>query len=200
MPKTDSVHRRKERQLTMTKRKFDAYQSVLATATCLHTEPAVNLAVDRVARAVDARLKGSDPVVLCALRGGFMFAAWLTSRLDFPLEIDFAQLTRYHEDVKGKHLLWAVRPHLALDGRTVLVVDDIYDEGLTMSALVEDCHERGAAEVLTAVLVRKNHDRDRARMVPDFIGLDVPDLYVFGCGLDYRGYGRNLPAIYAVTQ
>jgi len=80
----------------------------------------------------------------------------------------------------------------------VLIVDDILDEGVTLRAVADYCRDAGAREVRVAVLVQKLHDRNQVGVRPDFKGLDVPDRYVFGCGMDYREYFRNLTAIYAL--
>lgn len=82
----------------------------------------------------------------------------------------------------------------------MLVIDDIFDEGDTLKAIVAEVRRQGAAAVYSAVLVNKRHDRKAAGLTVDFVGLEVPDRYVFGCGMDYKEYWRNLPAIYAVRD
>ena len=99
---------------------------------------------------------------------------------------------------RGADLQWKARPGMSLEGRCVLVVDDILDEGLTLAAVLEWCREQGAEQVLSAVLVHKDHDRKPALKRADFTGLTVPDRYVFGCGMDYQGRFRNLRGIYAL--
>ena len=108
--------------------------------------------------------------------------------------------TRYRGDVRGQELEWIARPRTPLEGRTVLVLDDILDEGVTLAAILEDCRAQGARAVHSAVLVDKRIGRPRTLERADFTGLSVPDRYVFGFGMDYRGYLRNLPAIYAVAE
>ena len=83
---------------------------------------------------------------------------------------------------------------------SVLIVDDILDEGLTLDAIVGYCRQQGAKEVHSAVLVEKNHARRANHISATFTGLQVDDRYVFGCGMDYKGYMRNLPEIYAITN
>jgi len=172
-------------------------RAVVAEADCLYDQRAVEQALDSMAEQIRDRLEGSNPLVLCVMTGALIPAGHLLTRLDFPLELDYCHATRYANTTRGGSLQWKARPSLDLAGRTVLVFDDILDEGLTLAAILEHCREAGAREVLSAVLVNKHHDR-KCDLSPDFVGLDVGDRYVFGYGMDYRGYLRNLPGIYAV--
>ena len=122
------------------------------------------------------------------------------SRLEFPVELDYVHATRYRGDVRGRTLEWLAHPSSDFKGRSVLIVDDILDEGITLAAIVAHCRELGAREICCAVLVDKQLGRPRALARADFTGLTVEDRYVFGCGMDYRGYFRNLPAIYALKE
>ncbi len=172
-------------------------EEVFATADCLYPQEAVESALDQLASAIGARLADRDPLVLCVLTGGIPTVGHLLTRLVFPLHLDYLHATRYRNQTAGGALTWVARPKTPLVDRVVLVVDDILDEGITLHAILEECRKAGAAEVLSAVLVRK--DRPRAVDVcPDFVGLEIPDRYVFGYGLDYHGYWRNAPGIYAV--
>jgi hypoxanthine phosphoribosyltransferase len=108
--------------------------------------------------------------------------------------------TRYRSGVRGGAIDWIARPRPAVQGRVVLLVDDIFDEGDTLKAIVEEVHRQGAAETYSAVLVNKRHDRKVAGLTIDFIGLEIPDRYVFGCGMDYQEYWRQLPGIYAIRD
>lgn len=168
-----------------------------AEADCLHDAAAVDAALDRMAAAIAARLGKADPLVVTVMHGGLVPAGMLLPRLDFPLQTDYLHATRYRGDTRGAALEWRVRPGRGLAGRTVLLIDDIYDEGHTLAAIVTACREAGAADVLSAVLLDKRHDR-KADYRPDFIGLEVEDRYVFGMGMDYHEYLRNAPGIYAV--
>jgi len=178
----------------------DGVREVLARADMLWDETQVSAAMDRMAHGVTERLAGQDPLLLTVMTGGMVPATWLMQRLAFPVELDYVHATRYQGATVGSELHWLVRPRVELAGRSVLIVDDILDEGVTLSAIVEHCREAGASAVYTAVLVAKQHDRARALERADFCGLTVEDRYVFGCGMDYHGYLRNLPAIYAVAH
>lgn len=169
-------------------------------ADTIHDAAAVRVALDAMAAAVTERLAEANPVILAVVMGGLLPAAWLTERLRFPFEMDYIHATRYRGATRGAALHWQARPRTALDGRSVLLVDDILDEGVTLAGVVAECRRLGAAEVLTAVLTEKQHDRNRTGLKADFVGLEVPDRYVFGCGLDYKHYWRQLPAIYALPD
>lgn len=180
---------------------IDELVEVQANASLLHTAVQVQEALDMMAAAVRERLASKRPLLLCVLTGGVMTTTWLAERLGFPLQIDYVHVSRYHGKTRASEQLhWLTEPHVNLQGRHVLLVDDIYDEGITMSRLVEYCWSKGAAQVTSAVLVRKRHTRNRGGMEPDIAGLEVGDRFVFGCGLDYRNYLRNLPGIYAVSN
>jgi hypoxanthine phosphoribosyltransferase len=178
---------------------LEEIKRVYAEADCLATPQDVNAALDRMAAAITARLKDANPLCYCVMNGGMVVAGQLLTRLDFPLEVAYLHATRYGHALNGTLLDWRVRPTQDLHGRTVLVFDDILDEGHTLGAIVDHCKEEGAKEVLSAVLVDKQHDRKaRPGMKPDFYGLEVADRFLFGCGMDYKGYWRNAPGIYAL--
>jgi len=176
-------------------------KQVFAEADCLFPPAEVEAALDRMAGAITERLAGTDPVVLCVMHGGLIVTGRLLPRLAFPLEAGYLHATRYGHEFCGSHLDWRVRPTEDLRGRTVLLVDDILDEGTTLAAIIDYCREEGAKEVLTAVLIDKDHDhKARPDLTADFVGLVSPDRFLFGCGMDYRGYWRNAPGIYAVKD
>jgi hypoxanthine phosphoribosyltransferase len=170
-------------------------------AVMLHGPEAVTTALDRMADEITAALDGTLPIVICVLNGGIIPTGHLLTRLAFPLETDYLHATRYRGKTTGKREIdWLCKPHLPLQGRTVLLVDDILDEGHTLKAISEYCRCCGAARVYTAVLVEKHHDRRVAGMTADFTGLAVEDRYVFGCGMDYKGYLRNLNGIFTLSE
>jgi hypoxanthine phosphoribosyltransferase len=170
-------------------------------AVMLHAPEAVAKALDRMAEEITAALDGALPIVLCVLTGGIIPTGRLLSRLAFPLETDYLHATRYRGKTRGdQEIVWLCKPHLPLQGRTVLLVDDILDEGHTLKAIIEYCQKAGAARVCTAVLVEKHHGRRVAGMRADFVGLAVEDRYVFGCGMDYKGYLRNLNGVFTLGE
>jgi hypoxanthine phosphoribosyltransferase len=172
---------------------------VMAGAECLYDRPTVETACDQMAEHINRDMLGSDALVLCIMNGGLVASGLLLPRLDFPLRVDYMHATRYRERTSGDELHWKVEPSNDLAGKDVLVIDDILDEGYTLAAIIRFCEAQGAASVRAAVLVKKQHDRGVSPPV-DYIGLTVPDRYVFGFGMDYKGYWRNAPGIFAVAD
>lgn len=174
-------------------------QDVLDQAERIHDEQAVHLAVRKMAERITADLAEADPLILCVMNGGLVPTAMLMPHLLFPWKLDYLHATRYHEQTSGTELVWQRTPAQSLTGRHVLVIDDILDEGHTLEAILHYCDTQKPASLRAAVLTQKTDDR---RVCPpvDYIGLTVPNRYVFGCGMDYRGYWRNLSAIYASPE
>ncbi|MEI6209036.1 MAG: hypoxanthine-guanine phosphoribosyltransferase [Desulfuromonadales bacterium] len=172
---------------------------LLAEADLLVTESEVATAIGRIAEEISFQLKESNPILLCVMNGGLIFTGHLLPKLMFPLEVDYLHATRYGYKTNGSKLQWTVRPQLDLRNRTVLLLDDILDEGLTLAAIADYCRSQGATEVFMAVLIEKLHLRKvTPGMRADFSGIEVGDRFLFGYGLDYKGYWRNAPGIYAV--
>lgn len=173
-------------------------RKALEEADRLYTAQEVEVALDRMAQSITDGLADRDPLVLCVMIGGLYPAAALLRRLDFPLQVDYIHATRYEGDIRGEELRWRAPPASPLTNRTILIIDDILDEGLTLAAVLDYCASAGARDVYSAVLVEKQHARKPAIDHADFTGLTVGDRYVFGCGMDYKGYLRNVTGIYAV--
>ncbi len=173
--------------------------AVLENADLLFTENQVHAAVATMAEAISARLAATDPLALLVMNGALVPASLLFMRMNFPLQVSYLHVTRYRGTNLGGKLEWVAHPGVDVKNRTVLVIDDILDEGYTLKAIINNLREEGAKTVYSAVLVNKRHDRKEDLKV-DFIGLDVEDRYIFGCGMDYHEYWRNLPAIYAVKN
>jgi hypoxanthine phosphoribosyltransferase len=171
---------------------------VLATAELIYTQADVEQAFDRLALEITGRLSGKDPLILCVLNGALIPTGHLLTRLRFPLRQDYIHATRYRGETTGAELEWIGRPNTSLKGESILVIDDILDQGVTLEAIVSACWASDAKEVFTAVMVEKQHQRGNG-FTPDFVGLQVEDRYVFGFGMDYKGYHRNMPGIYAIT-
>jgi len=175
-------------------------REVFAKATCLYPKSEVETALDRMALEIHDTLSQTNPIFICVVVGGIVPLGNLLPRLDFPLEVDYVHATRYRGDLTGKDLQWKAKPSCNMEGRTVVIVDDILDGGITMTGIIEFCKENGASKVYTAVLVDKCHARlPSGHAKADFSGLDVANHYVFGYGMDYKGYLRNAPGIYMVA-
>lgn len=178
---------------------IEALLKVKAEAECLCDAAEVKAAYQRMAQAISAELADTNPLCLCIVTGGIIPTGHLLSQLDFPLQLDYIHATRYRNTTQGTELDWRCYPKTPLGGRHVLLIDDILDEGLTLRAVSDYCLAEGAAKVHTAVLVDKQNARHTDGLAQaDFTGLHIPHRYVFGCGLDYKGYWRNADGIYAV--
>jgi hypoxanthine phosphoribosyltransferase len=172
---------------------------LLETADELFKPQEVRAAVERMARDISARLKDEYPVLLAVMGGAAVFTGQLLPLLHFPLEFGAIEVTRYNNDIQGRDISWRLAPRDNVRDRVVLVVDDILDEGITLAAIRKKLLEMGAREVLSAVFADK--DIGRAKPVTaDFVGVRVPNRYVFGFGMDAYGLWRNLPSIYALKE
>jgi hypoxanthine phosphoribosyltransferase len=175
-------------------------RQVLADAELLCSADALAAAVTRLAGEIGNALGETQPLVLPVMNGAVVFAGQLLPQLRFPLEQDYLHVTRYGNATSGGHLRWLAEPDEArLNGRTVLVLDDILDEGITLAAIKTRLLAGGAAACYTAVLVDKDIGRPKP-IEADFVGLRIPNRYVFGFGMDVRGCWRNLPALYILRE
>jgi len=169
---------------------------VRAAASELVSEEEIEAVLDRLAREISDVVAGVCPVLLAVMHGGVFTAVELSRRLEFPHEFDYVHSSRYGKALTGRELTWHVRPRETLRGRHVLVVDDILDKGETLAAVLDALAGIGVERAYSAVLIEKTLEAPRP--AADFVGLTVPDAYVFGCGMDYKGFWRGLPALYAV--
>tara|TARA_R110002073_G_scaffold54501_2_gene140117 strand:- start:1127 stop:1681 length:555 start_codon:yes stop_codon:yes gene_type:complete len=175
-------------------------KEVQARSTCLHDAEEVELALDKMAAEISAELAHKNPLLICIMHGGLITSGKLATRLRFPLQMDYLHATRYRGATSGKDLQWKAFPLESLRGRTVLLVDDILDVGTTLKLIIDYCKEQGSEAVYTAVLLDKQHDRKEAEIKADFVGLEVADHYLYGYGMDYKGYLRNADGIFAIAQ
>jgi len=174
-------------------------QNILDNADLIFTPDQINQSLDKVAAAMTADLKDENPILLGIMNGGLVPLAKLAERLHFPLRLDYLHATRYREREYGEDLEWKKENAIPMEGETVVIVDDILDEGYTLEAIVHFCKKQKAKTIKTMVMVTKDHDRG-ADITVDYSGLIVPDRYVFGFGMDYRGYWRNAPGIFALAE
>ncbi len=175
----------------------DEAWKILKSAELLCDEAEVRTAIARLASEITASLKDRYPLVLAVMGGSIFFAGNLLPQLRFPLEFDTIHASRYGKATSGGEIVWTVEPGENVRSRCVLVLDDILDGGETLAAIRDRVRSLGAAAFYSAVLTDKDIGRKKP-IVPDFIGLKLPNRYVFGCGMDVSGAWRNLPAIYAV--
>ncbi len=172
---------------------------ILENAEQIYSAAEVTAAVSRVAGEVTTALAGCNPLVLAVMGGATIFAGHLLPQLSFPLEYDYLHASRYGDATAGGELAWIVEPRISVHGRTVLLVDDILDEGITLAAIKQRLLGNGALACYTVVFTDKSIGHPKP-IVADFVGLTLPNRYVFGFGMDIRGAWRNLPAIYALKN
>ena len=174
-------------------------QRVLDSAVVLHDAEAVAQSCKALAACITEECGGKNPVIMPVMMGGMFAASEIIKHLDFPFELDYIHATRYRNETVGDELIWKVLPSVDLRNRVVVVIDDILDEGHTLRAVEASLQAQEPTALMIAVLVNKQTPKRVAGVQVDMIGLEVEDHYVFGCGMDYKGYWRQLPAIYAVA-
>jgi hypoxanthine phosphoribosyltransferase len=177
--------------------------AALANSDVVHDRATIERAIATMAVRIRNDYAGSVPVYLTVMHGGLPFAAQLALELGargLDLEFDYLHATRYRGATSGGELAWKHRPATPLRGRRVLLVDDIVDEGHTLAAVRAWCLQQGARDVRIAAMTVKRHGRCVPGLYADYAGLDVPDRYVYGYGMDYHEQGRGLPAIYALRD
>jgi hypoxanthine phosphoribosyltransferase len=175
-------------------------QSLLKKSKVVYNREQVMAAMDKMGDEINAFYGDESIILISVMTGAIIPAAWLATRLKMPVQMDFVHATRYQSGLHGAELEYRVPPRLDLEGKKVLIIDDIFDEGDTLAAIKGSCEKRKAESVRMAVLVRKIHDRGLPRDFADFVGLDVPDVYVFGCGMDAYEEWRHLDEILVLEE
>ena len=173
-------------------------QKIDRDSTLLANLTDVSRAADRMANEVTSKLEKSFPIVVAIMNGGLLPLGLILTKLDFPLETDYIHPTRYNNSTLGGELKWIRKPPSSFCGRTILLVDDVLDNGKTLEEAVKACEYTGAKKVLTSVLVEKDISQRKGLLKSDFYGLKLPDRYLFGCGMDYKKCFRNAPGIFAL--
>jgi len=170
-------------------------RTLLENSRVLFNREEVAAAVQKMADEINEYYGDQALILISVLTGAIIPAAWLITKLKMPIQMDFVHATRYRGGLYGAELEYRVPPRLDLEGKHILIVDDIFDEGHTLAAIKGSVEKRKAGSVKMASLVRKDHDRGLPRDYVDFVGLDVPDVYVFGCGMDAYEEWRHLDEI-----
>ena len=174
-------------------------RTAFESAELIYDKHQVEQALDQMAASITADTKDENPILMCVMNGGMIPLGMLLPRLPFLLRVDYLHATRYRERTFGTDLEWKQHNSLPLKGESVIVVDDILDEGYTLEAIKAHCLAAGARRVMTAVLVEKEHSRG-TEFEADYVGLMAPDRYLFGYGMDFKGYWRNADGIYAIQE
>ncbi|MCW9027311.1 MAG: hypoxanthine-guanine phosphoribosyltransferase [Kangiella sp.] len=175
-------------------------QNVLEYAEVIVSEHMVDSAIKKLAEQINAQDYSEPLQLFCIMNGGLYFAGQLLRLLTVPVTVSYLHATRYGDKTQGQELQWLVKPRAEdIHNQPVMLLDDIFDEGITLEAIVNECQLFNPKSLQSVVLVDKDHQRKpESGFKPDFVGLNVPDRYIFGCGMDYKGLWRNLPAIYAI--
>ena len=155
--------------------------------------------VSRVASEINTKLAGKDPIFISVLNGSFMFTSDLMKRITIPCEISFVKLASYQGVASTGEIKEIVGITEDLKDRTVVIVEDIVDTGLTMQRLLESIGTRAPREVFIASLLLKP-EKLQVDVDVDFVAMKIPTDFIVGYGLDYDGYGRNYPNIYTVEE
>lgn len=172
-------------------------KKIESESDCLCDSDKLHEVLTVLSEKITADMKDDNPLVLCVMTGGLIPTGHLLTRLSFPLQLDYIHATRYCGETSGGKLNWIQEPSISLRDRNVLIIDDIFDEGITLLEIDKYCSDKGASQVRSAVLVNKMHDR-KANYKPDYVGIEIEDRYLFGFGMDYKNYLRNVNAIHAV--
>ncbi|MCI5777791.1 MAG: hypoxanthine phosphoribosyltransferase [Bacteroidales bacterium] len=164
-----------------------------------YPESQIKDAVSKVAQAINNDLKGSDPLFLCVLNGAFMFAADLMKLVNIPSKISFVKFASYEGTQSTGVVKQLIGLNEDLTGRTVVIIEDIVDTGITIEGLVKQCKDKGAADVRVATMLFKPQNC-KINFKPDYVAIEIPNDFIVGYGLDYDGYGRNIPEILTLVK
>ncbi|AFJ01808.1 Hypoxanthine-guanine phosphoribosyltransferase [Methylophaga frappieri] len=178
---------------------MSTHASLPIGATCLYTLEEIQSKLVTLAAQVNRDYQDKNLILLCVMNGAVVTLGQILPHLQIACEIDYVHVSRYGDALQGGELNWLARPQTALQGRHVLLIEDIYDEGYTLTALRQFCEQSGADSVRCLALTNKQHQRKQGA-TPEYLGLEVPDSYVFGFGMDIRGYWRNAPGIFMIPE
>ena len=176
---------------------MDTIQTLISKSSVIYSEIEIKTVIQNIADQANQTIKTDDLYVLCVMNGALIFAGQLLPRLEKNVQYSYIHATRYADSLTGGSIDWLVRPPKEIEGKTVLILDDILDQGITLREIVATCEAMKAKAVYTAVLFDKEITKEKSYF-PNFIGLKVPNRFVFGYGLDCKGLGRNLPHLYAL--
>ena len=177
-----------------------AWEEILAYSDVLATKDEVDNSIRQLAETLSDHYHDKNPILLCLMNGGFFFTAMLSQYLAFPLRFDYMHATRYRGKTTGSELEWVKSPQFNLANEHVLLLDDIFDEGITLKVVTDALMEQEPASLESVVLIDKVHQRKPPDFNVKYVGMRLDDRYLFGCGMDYLGHWRHLPQVYAVRE
>jgi hypoxanthine phosphoribosyltransferase len=163
------------------------------------TEKIIQQRIEELAKHVNSELAGKEVVFLGILNGAFLFAADLFRRIDFPARISFVKLASYKGTSSSGSIKELIGWNEDINNKTIVVLEDIIDTGNTLERIVDELIMRKAAEIRIAALLYK--PEAYTKQIPlHYIGFEIPNNFVVGYGLDYDGFGRNLPSVYTLVD
>ncbi|MCH7880808.1 MAG: hypoxanthine-guanine phosphoribosyltransferase [Proteobacteria bacterium] len=180
--------------------KLERAQEIHSSADMLFDQSAVEQGIEALASKVEQECEKDFPLVLCVMNGGLYLTGQLLRHWNFPLTVDYVHATRYRLATLGKDVLWKAYPQNEIKGRNVIIIDDIFDQGYTLEEIRSYCMKHGAIKCTSVFLIRKTHERKKADIKPDFVGLECDDCYVYGAGMDLNSHFRNLSAIHCIES
>ena len=175
-------------------------EDVLNRSECLITETRIVAAYDKLSATLNLHYNNMNPIILVVLNGGLIPAGHLLTRLSFVHRMDYIHATRYKDNQGTNSLIWKAGLDLDIEDEYVLLIDDIFDEGITLKIIMEELEKKKPASLKSCCLLDKSHERKVNDFKVDFVGTMVEDRYIYGCGMDYHGYLRHLPGIYALKE
>jgi len=175
-------------------------EKTLRNSECLISSIEVAAAYERLAAQLNLHYAGLNPIVMVVMNGGLIPAGQLLTHLTFYHRMHYIHATRYRDNEGTNELDWKYKPDVSIEGEHVLLIDDIFDEGITLKTVVEELSKEKPLSLESCVLLNKEHDRKVKDFDVDFVGINVADRYVYGCGMDFHGYLRHLPGIYAIKE
>ena len=174
---------------------MEFFQSILKESSVLYSNREIHLAIKNIAEEINQDIQSDILYVLTVMNGGLFFSAHLIPLLKHTIYHDYIHATRYGNKVHGGLIHWIKEPEDIIKGKNILIVDDILDEGITLSEIISKCKKMGANNIFYTVLFNKLIDKDKS-IFPSYHALNVPNKFVFGFGLDYNGFGRALPDLH----
>ncbi|MEI6681756.1 MAG: hypoxanthine phosphoribosyltransferase [Bacteroidota bacterium] len=159
----------------------------------------IEAAVQKVADGINRDYAGKNPLLLAVLNGSFIFASDLMRKLTIPCEISFVKFASYEGTLTTSKVKELIGVGEELKGRHVIVVEDIVDTGITVHKLLEDIAKKEPVDVTLACFCFKREAFQKSFGI-DYLGMEIPNVFIVGYGLDYNGYGRNLPDIYQIIK
>ena len=177
-------------------------ESIVNDSEVLYTSDEIKVVISNIADTINEYFKDiKDSVtILPVMKVAIPFAGYLIPQLSFNTNIEYIHVTRYHQNIGKKNCRWIYKPNKsAVKDKVILVIDDILDEGITLLNIKDELKSMGARSIMTAVLFNKKINKKKSTGA-NFVGLEVPNKYVYGFGLDFKGCGRNLPYLYSFNE